>query len=292
MASKPARRVRGAAPPTVVVTKTGTSRFDWRDPYHLALRISWPAFILGLVGVNLAINIVFAGLYFAVPGSIVGPNGIHLLDAFFFSFETLATVGYGTMSPGNLYGHIVATAEIICGMGFTAILTGLTFVRFSKPKAKVMYADRAVITNYNGKPTLMVRMGNARIGPLGDAVARLNALLAERTEEGQTYRHTHDLKLRMARLPVFSLTWTIMHTIDDHSPLHGATPEWLAERNVILFLTFEARDPALAATVHDVHQYGPADIICGHRYADAVVTGDDGRVVADLSRISMVEPDA
>ncbi len=227
-----------------------------------------------------------------VPDSIVGARPGSVVDAFFFSFETLATVGYGVMSPGSIYGHVVATAEIICGMGFTAILTGLTFVRFSKPKAKVMYADRAVITNYNGKPTLMVRMGNARIGPLGDAVARLNALLAERTEEGQTYRHTHDLKLRMARLPVFSLTWTIMHTIDDHSPLHGATPEWLAERNVILFLTFEARDPALAATVHDVHQYGPADIICGHRYADAVVTEPDGRVVANLGRISMVEPDA
>ena len=289
MASKPARRVRGAAPPTVVVTKTGTSRFDWRDPYHLALRISWPAFILGLVGVNLAINIVFAGLYFAVPGSIVGPNGIHLLDAFFFSFETLATVGYGTMSPGNLYGHIVATAEIICGMGFTAILTGLTFVRFSRPRAKIVYADSAVITPYNGQPTLMVRIGNGRLDPLADTGARLTALLFERTAEGQGYRHSHDLRLRMARLPVFALTWTIMHTIDETSPLHGIDAAWVAERNLVLFLNLEARDPALAAIVHDVHQYGPDNIACGHRYTDAVSTVD-GRIVADLSLISAMEP--
>lgn len=289
MASDRARRVKGAAPPTIVVTKKGTSHFDWRDPYHLALRISWPAFILLLVTVNLAINITFAALYLAVPGSITGPAAIGPLEAFFFSFETLATVGYGVMSPGTLYGHIVATAEIICGMAFTAILTGLTFVRFSRPRAKFIYADTAVITAYNGQPTLMVRIGNGRLDPLADATARLTALLFERTAEGQGFRHSHDLRLRMARLPVFALTWTIMHTIDEHSPLHGIDPAWIAERNLVLFLNLEARDPALAATVHDVHQYGFDDIACGQRYADAVTT-IDGRIVADLSLISNTEP--
>ncbi len=286
-----ARRVHGAAPPTYVVTKKGTSRFDLRDPYHLAVRISWPAFILLLIGVNLAINVMFATLYFAVPGSITGPPEIGPLEAFFFSFETLATVGYGVMSPGNLYGHAIATAEIICGMGFTAILTGLTFVRFSRPRAKIVYADSVVITAYNGKPTLMLRIGNARIDPLADAGARLTALLFERTEEGQGYRHSHDLRLRTGRLPVFSLTWTIMHTIDEASPLNGIDPDWVRARNLVLFLNFEARDPALAATVHDVHQYGPDDIECGHRYVDAVSTDADGRVVADLSLIGATEPD-
>ena len=196
------------------------------------------------------------------------------------------------MSPGNTYGHVVATTEIICGMGFTAIMTGLTFVRFSRPKAKIVYADTAVITNYNGKPTLMVRIGNGRIDPLADAGARMTALLAERTEEGQAYRHSHDLRLRMARLPVFALTWTIMHTIDEHSPLFGINPAWVRERNLVLFLNVEARDPALAATVHDVYQYGADDIACGRRYADAVSNDEQGRIVADLSLISNTEADA
>jgi inward rectifier potassium channel len=286
-----ARRVHGAAPPTYVVTKKGAPRFDLRDPYHLALRISWPAFILLLVGVNLAINLIFAALFLAVPGSITGPAAIGPLEAFFFSFETLATVGYGVMSPGNTYGHLVATAEIICGIGFTAILTGLTFVRFSRPRAKIVYADSVVITAYNGKPTLMVRVGNARIDPLADAGARLTALLFERTAEGQGFRHSHDLRLRMARLPVFALTWTIMHTIDEASPLHGIDPAWVSARNLVLFLNIEARDPAIAATVHDVHQYGPDAIECGRRYADAVSNDDQGRIVADLSLISATEPD-
>ena len=285
-----ARRNR-YAPPSYV-TKKGTSRFDLKDPYHLAVRIPWLAFIGLFLGLNLAINLIFATLYFIAPGSIAGPVAPSFIDGFFFSFQTLATVGYGVMSPGSLAGHIIATAEIIIGMGFTAILTGLTFVRFSRPKAKVIYADSAVITAYNGTPKLMVRIGNGRIGPLADASARLTALLAEHTAEGQAYRHSHDLRLRMARLPVFALTWTLMHTIDEQSPLFGINAEWVRERSLILFLNFEARDPALAASVHDVFQYGPDDIACGRRYADAVSTDADGRVVADLSLISGTIADA
>jgi len=282
---------RPATPPTYTIAKKGAARFDLRDPYHLAVRISWPAFMAVFLGLNLAINLIFATLYLLEPGSIANARPGNFSDAFFFSFETLATVGYGAMSPATLYGHLVTTIEIIFGMAFTAILTGLTFVRFSRPTAKVIYADSAVITQHNGMPTLMIRIGNGRPGPLGDATARLTALLAETTTEGQTYRRSIDLHLRSNRLPVFALTWTLMHTIDDHSPLHGISPDWVRERTLVLFLNFEARDPALAATVNDVHQYGPDDIACGQRYADAVTRDEDGRTVADLSRISLTEPE-
>lgn len=278
-------------PPTYTVARNGPARLDLRDPYHLAVRISWPRFMALFLALNLGINVVFALLYLLQPGSIANARPGSFADAFFFSFETLATVGYGVLSPGTVYGHLVSVVEIVCGMAFTAILTGLVFVRFSRPRAKVIYAAQAVITPYNGTPTLMIRIGNGRPGPLSDASARLTALLREETREGQSYRHSHDLRLRAARLPMFALTWTLMHPIDEHSPLHGIDPGWIAARNLVLFLNFEARDPALAASVHDTHQYGPADIVCGRRYADAVSTDAEGRVFADLGRISALEAD-
>ena len=258
MARRRARRE--TTPPTYTIARTGLVRFDLRDPYHLAVRISWPRFALLFLGLNLAINLIFATLYLLVPGSIANAQPGNFWDALFFSFETMATVGYGVMSPATHYGHIVATIEIMCGMAFTAIMTGLTFVRFARPTAKVLYADKAIITLHDGKPTLMIRLGNARVGLIADASVRLTALLARRSSEGQAFRLSHDLKLRSARLPVFALTWTVMHAIEEDSPLHGISPEWIEQHNPVIFLNFEGRDPALAAQVHDLKQYGAADL--------------------------------
>ncbi len=277
-------------PATYTITRKG-GRFDLRDPYHLAVRITWPHFVLLFVGFNLLLNLIFAGLYMAVPGSIANAQPASFADAFFFSFETLATVGYGAMSPATLYAHIVATIEIMCGMGFTAIMTGITFVRFARPTAKVAYAEKAIVTMHEGQPTLMIRIGNDRVGLISDATARLTVLLLRRSAEGQSFRMTHILPLRSDRLPVFALTWTIMHIIDEASPLYGINPEWLEAHNPVFFLTFEGRDPALAAQVHDVHQYGAADIAFSHRYVDVVATDPAGRIVADLTRISHIEPE-
>ena len=118
------------------VTKTGVSRFDLRDPYHLAVTLRWPEFFVALLLVDLVINLVFALLYWAEPGSIAN-TGPSFINAFFFSIETLATVGYGVMAPATLYGHIVSSVEILCGLIFTALVTGLIFVRFSKAAAEV-----------------------------------------------------------------------------------------------------------------------------------------------------------
>ena len=121
--------------------KHGAPRFDWRDPYHLAVGLSWPGFVALLGGIDLAINAVFALLYAAVPGCLSLPPGSGFAGAFFFSVETLATVGYGQVAPVTLYGHIVSTAEIFAGMAFIALGTGLTFVRFSRPRARIRWAQ-------------------------------------------------------------------------------------------------------------------------------------------------------
>jgi inward rectifier potassium channel len=271
--------------------KKGISRFDLRDPYYIAVSLSWPQFLATLLGVYLGVNVVFATLYSIVPGSITYARPGNLIDAFFFSFETLATVGYGEMYPHGLYGHLISSAEIVCGLAFTAILTGLTFVRFSRPRAKFVFTDNLVVTNQNGQPTLMLRVGNGRAGVLGDAQAKLNVLLSETTIEGGSFRRAHELKLQRSQIPVFPLTWTIMHTMDEKSPLHGFDAERFMASDVRIFFALEARDPSLSTMVHDLRAYGPAMVKFGMRYADAVSTAPDGTPIADMNRISTLEPD-
>ena len=271
--------------------KAGVNRFDFRDIYHLAIEVSWPRFFFALFLFDLAVNVIFAALYLAQPDAIQSARPGSFSDAFFFSLETLATVGYGEMAPHSLYGHVVSAAEIMFGLTFTAIMTGLVFVRFSKPKAKIIYADKVVVAVHNAKPHLMVRIANGRMGLLTNATAQLGALLIEHTPEGEVFRRVHDLKLLRSRLPIFALTWTLMHRLDEESPLFNYDPERLDKDDVRLFLTIEARDETLSASVYDMKGYAPADIAFGQRYVDAVSIDEQKRTVADLGRISLLEPD-
>ena len=274
------------------LTKKGASRYDWRDPYHFAVSLSWPGFLLLFVGAELLLNLIFAALYLAQDGAVANAKPGSVADAFFFSLETLATVGYGVMAPATLYGHAVSAVEIIVGMAFVAIMTGLTFVRFSRARGKFMWAEQAVMTTHNGRPTLMIRLANGRASLLTNANARLSALIAERTSEGQFYRSIHELKLARPHLPVFPLTWTVMHTIDETSPLYGCNEGRFVERDTRLFVSVTARDMTLAAEVMDMRDYGPTAVAFGMRYADAVSRDEQGRTIADLGRLSLIEPDS
>ncbi len=271
------------------VRKRGVSRFDFRDPYHGALTASWPLFLAVLLALEVGINFVFAGLYLLRPGSIANAAPGSFADAFFFSIETWATVGYGAMSPATIYGHALATLEIFCGMGTTALATGMTFVRFSRPRHKFLFADNAVIAPMDGRPTLMVRVGHGRSQALTDARASLTAIFSERTAEGTSFRRSYDLPLVRPRFPLFVLTWTVMHELDPASPLHGLDGRALAAQDVRLLLSIAARDPALAADVHAMQDY-PADrLLFGMRYVDTMVADPQGRTLMDLTLLSEVE---
>lgn len=174
---------------------------------------------------------------------------------------------------------------------FTAISTGLLFVRVSRPKPCFRFAERAVITSHQGRPTLMFRLASGRLGLLYDASARLSLLVTEHTAEGQVYRSITELRLRRSHLPVFALTWTLMHDIDEASPLRGLDADAMRAAQLRFFLTIEARDPALSAVVHDMLGFASDQICFGMRYADALWTDADGRPTADLSRLSDVEPE-
>jgi inward rectifier potassium channel len=271
--------------------KKGVSRFDLRDPYRLAIVLTWPQFLASLLVLYISINVVFAILFWLVPGSVGHARPGRFLDLFFFSIETVATVGYGEMYPATLYGHLIASAEIVCGLAFTAILTGLTFVRFSRPRAKLIFAANPVIAMHHEKPTLMVRIGNGRAAVLTDAMARLNVLLSEIGGDGQVFHRAQELPLERARLPIFPLFWTLMHVLDERSPLHGYDAAQAIGANAQVFVTIEARDPTLAATVHDLRNYSARELRFGMRYSEALTTAKDGTPVLDLTRIGALEPD-
>jgi inward rectifier potassium channel len=282
-------RIGGAS--TVEIVKRGVARYDLSDPYHVAIELSWKEFALAFLGLELGINIAFALLYLASPGCIANMRPGSFSDAFFFSIETLATVGYGTMAPATFYGHAISAIEIVCGLVFTAIMTGLLFVRFSKPRPKILFADQAVVTSHNGPPALMVQIANGRLTLLTNAVVRLGLVLLEEGIEGHRLRRLHDLALSNATLSLFPLTWTVMHEIDEVSPLAGYDAERFKERDARLVLTIEARDHVLGAAIHDMRMYTADEVLFGMHYAEAVTLDDQLRPVADLTRLSLVEPD-
>jgi inward rectifier potassium channel len=271
--------------------KRGTSRFDLRDPYHLAVALTWPQFLAALLAFYLSVNVVFATLYWLVPGSVAHARSGSFADALFFSIETLATVGYGEMYPATAYGRLVAGGEIVCGLAFTAILTGLTFVRFSRPRAKFIFAANPVVAMHKGKPTLMVRIGNGRATGLADARAQLNVLLNETAADGNVLHRVQELRLERAHIPIFPLFWTLMHVLDERSPLHGYDAARAIKASAQVFVLLEAHDPTVATTVHEIRNYAARDIRFGMRYQDAVTTAADGTPVLDLTKIGALEPD-
>jgi inward rectifier potassium channel len=271
--------------------KLGISRFDVRDPYELAIGLTWPQYLLALFALYLSANLVFAVLFWLAPGSVANARPYSFADAIFFSIETLGTVGYGDMHPATLYGHLIASIEIVCGLAFTAILTGLTFVRFSRPRPKLVFAANPVVAMHHSKPTLMLAVGNGRPGVLTDATAKLNVMLSETAADGRPLRRAQELRVERAHIPLFPLSWTLMHVLDEKSPLYGFDAARVRQAQARIFVTLEAHDPARATSVHEIHTYTPEDIRFGVRYRDPVAIGDDGLPVLDLMAIGVLEPD-
>jgi len=272
-------------------TKIGARRFDLTDPYHMALTAGWPAFILGGLALYGLIICLFAGLYMLRPNCLSNAHAGSIADRVFFSIETLATVGYGEIYPATFYGHMVSSAEIMVGTAFVAISTGLLFVRFSRPRAKFVFSDHMVITRHNGRPTLMVRIGNGRTSLLTKTTVQVNTLLNEQAPEGGRYRRIHELRLTRATIPMFPLITTFMHIIDETSPLTHLDLARIAESDARIMVSIEAYDPALGAIVQDLKTYEARDIRHGWRFLDAVTVHETGGVIADLTRISHSEPE-
>lgn len=261
----------------------------WRDLYHHALEVNWPTFFALLATMFLALNAVFAGLYSLGDGAIANQSPPGFVGAFFFSVETLATVGYGDMHPQTLYAHVIATLEIFIGMSGIAMATGLVFARFSRPRAKIMFARNVVVRPLNGRSTLMLRAANARQNVIAEATARLRLMQDEVSPEGYSIYKIHDLKLERSEHPIFLLGWVMMHVIDETSPLHGATAESLAAGDALLLLTIEGADETAAQNVQARYSWRHDEIRWNYRYADLI--RDEGGVTSvDYDNFHLIHP--
>jgi inward rectifier potassium channel len=260
------------------------------DSYHWLLRQSWPRFLLGGIALYLATNALFALLYLAQPGAIAHARPGIFSDAFFFSVQTIATLGYGVMAPATLYANIIVTIETAVGLIFLAVATGLVFARFSRPTARVLFSRIAVVAPYNGVPTLSLRLANQRRNQILQAEVDVALLLDEVTQEGDTIRRFYDLALARRRSPVFAMTFTVMHPIAEGSPLYGATPASLAAQNAELVVTVTGLDETIAAPVNARTSYLSDEILWGRRFIDVMGLTPDGRRTIDYRRFHDTTP--
>ena len=266
------------------VIRLGLRREVFGDLYHHILTVGWPRFLAVASAMYIAANIVFAGLYLLQPGAILNAQAGSFADAFFFSVPTMATIGYGVMSPATLYANLLMTLETAVGLLFVALGTGLAFARFSRPTARVLFSDVAVVGPYNGVPTLSIRMANQRQNQILAAEVSLTLVRDETSAEGELIRRFYDLALLRDRSPVFALTFRIMHPIDGDSPLYGMTYEKLAEQHAEIVVIAGGVDETLVQPVSARTSYLPHEILWSHRFVDIFGWTEDGRRAIDYRR--------
>jgi len=248
------------------------------DIYARLLDTSWRELLGIVIVVYLLINLLFALAYLATEGGIDNARPGSFADAFFFSVQTLSTIGYGKMAPNGLAANLLVTAEVITGFSFFAVVTGLMFSKFSRPTARVLFSNVAVIGPYNGQPHLMLRLANERDNRIVDARIGVTMLRKETSAEGAQMRRFHDLNLVRSRLPMLQLSWTVMHPIDETSPLYHATEESLRENDAEIIVSLTGLDETFSQIIHARHSYIDEDIICSATFVDIITRGDDGRI--------------
>ena len=287
------RRSLGARRVTIgqrEVFTEGLSLAVFHDLFHHFMTVSWPRLFGTLAAFFLGFDLLFGFLYHLVPGCIANLSPPGFAGAFFFSVETLATVGYGDMHPQTLYGHMIAMAEIFVGLMSLALITGIMFARFSRPRARFLFTRNAVVRPIDGKPTLLVRAANQRQNVVQDASAQLRMLRDEITEEGFRIRRVIDLPLVRSQHPMFLLGWTIMHVIDDASPLKSQTPQSLLALRVTFVLSVSGTDETTGQVLMARAEYSSKDIRWNATFHDILEEAEDGTLHVDYGKFHDIEP--
>jgi inward rectifier potassium channel len=277
------RRRERPVDPLLRIQRLGMREAGWNDIYHklLTVPVSW--LLVLVASTYLVANLVFAMLYVEV-GGIAGARPGSVEDAFFFSVQTMATIGYGHTYPVSTGANVLATIESVYGLLTVALSSGVMFARFSRPTARVMFSKVAVICPVDGVPMLVFRVANQRRNRIVEAQISVAVLREERTHEGIRLRRFHDLALVRSRTPMFALTWSVMHPIDEASPLYGidAAAFQAADSQVVCSIT--GLDDTSVQTVHARHVYEPHQVWWGKRLVDIFEYLPDGRTTIDYSR--------
>ncbi len=271
------------------LTKGINSSF-FNDAFHNSMVASWPVFFLGFAVYFLTINAFFASLFWLGGDCIVNARPGSFADKFFFSIETLATVGYGDMHPGNIYAHSVVAAEIFVGLSTLAVFTGLIFARFSRPRARVIFANALTLAQHEGQAMLMARLANGRQSSVNEARAEIWMTYSADTAEGLNFRRFTQLALIQPRNPIFAFSWTLFHVVDAQSPLFGLGPDELDAMDAFFVVIFDGIDDVSGQKLNVRKAYPRANLRFGHIFSDILSVADKGHPQLDYGLIHETKP--
>ena len=270
------------------VHRQGTT---WRDihPYLFLINMGWVKFFASLIFGYFVANLLFAGIYYALgPDQLSGadaPTAMgRLLNDFFFSSHTLSTVGYGNISPKGIAANSVAAFEALVGVLAFAVATGLLFGRVSRPSARIGFSERMLVTPYQDVNSLQFRVVNRRTNDLMDLDVRMMLMIVE-TKDGKPTRTYNQLKLERDSLVFIPLTWTIVHPIDNESPLFGKTEADLKAQQAELLIVIKAYDDTFSQMVVARHSYRYDELVWGRRFSPAFFVDGAGDMVLELPKL-------
>lgn len=277
------------------VHRKGLSFLRSQNTYHSLLTMSWVKFFIILSLSYFIVNAIFACGYVLCGSDAI--EGIHpqniadeFLQDFFFSVQTVSTIGYGTASPHGLAANILVTFEALAGLLGFALATGLLFARFSRPNARIVYSHHAVIAPYRGITAFEFRIANERSNELFEVHCTLTLSRVERDTQGNTMRKFYPLSLERNQVVFFPLHWVIVHPIDEQSPLYGETETSLKASDGEFLILLTAFDETFSQTVHSRSSYKYHEVRWGAKFADMFHSSDDEGVTIDLRRIHNIEP--
>lgn len=289
VSSKPPRLPRTLATFTDVV-RVGGRRAPMSDLYHRLMDMSWGRLLAFTALGYLTVNTLFALAYLAGGDCIENAAPGSFRDAFFFSVQTMATIGYGKLVPRTSYANVMVAFEALCGIVATAMGTGLMFAKFARPTARVLFSRVVAVASRDGVRSVMFRMANERGNQIVEATLRLVLSRNEVTSEGEAVRRFYDLALSRDRNAVFALSWTAIHPITRESPLYGETVESLIESDAMLIVSLMGIDETSAQTVHARHVYGPEEMRWDERFVDILDRDESGRRRIDYRRFHDTKP--
>jgi inward rectifier potassium channel len=272
-----------------VVVK-GQDRSRWTDFYHAVLTAPWWLFFVGLAAGFVAINVLFALLFMSDPQGIEHARPGSFWDRFLFSVQTIGSINYSRMVPLSTFVNAVVVVEAFIGFVYLAMMASLMFARLSRPSARVVFSKVAVVAPFDGMPTLMFRAANQRGNQILDASVAVTLARQMVTQEGIVMRRFEELKLVRSRTSLFALSWTVMHRIDETSPLHGLSLDDLVSNQMEIIVLLRGMDDTLADLIYARHAYGPDDIVWNERFVDVLSSTPHGRRLIDLSKFHDTVP--
>lgn len=275
------------------VQRTGLPFFQRLNFYHSLITMPWWKFNLLVLASYLIVNFLFALIYYiftpnGISGMVFASETERFSEIFFFSAQSLTTVGYGRLNPTGILASTIAAGESMIGLLGFALATGLLYGRFSRPVAKVLFSEKAVIAPYKGISGLMIRIANRKKNELVDISAELLLAYLENSDR-KNIRRFKQLKLELTRVNLLSTSWTIVHPIDDESPLKNWNATDYQEKHSEIILLLQAYDETFATTVHARTSYHAKEIFYGERFLPVIEPGPDGSVLLALDRISSTE---